>query len=442
MKRIFALCLFSLSLFFMILKPTTEPAYKSTELKKIIDGDTVEYRLNEQLTYATDLHYAKLVKTKSGNEVLEQYFNAEGKPAKQSAGHYALRRVYDGSHEVLTIYLDADLQPAMNTSGYCTRERVFQGSHVIEEWYKDVNGNPTANKSGAYGRLNRWDGKRNTAIIYVDADGAPLRIKSGYAELRRSYYEEAPLKGKVKEIFYYDEHGAPVALSKGQYGVRYDYDEAGKKTRTEYLGKSGSIISSTVYLADGADSVELYFDADGKPLRQAEGHYGIRKSNGKTIYLDEEGRQMFNLNRFLHENQIAVVSIGAAILVLTCLLPRRANILLLGGYVLFILYMTFWDRSGEPRANLELFWSYKQFFIKQSLRLEILNNVWLFIPLGAILARLGCKRSVLICLALSIGIEVCQYLTGLGLAEFDDVVSNVLGGAIGITINQRHRTAA
>ena len=53
--------------------------------------------------------------------------------------------------------------------------------------------------------------------------------------------------------------------------------------------------------------------------------------------------------------------------------------------------------------------------------MEIIYNILLFVPLGGILERLRCTKPVLFCIFLSIAIEIIQYLTGLGLAEFDDV---------------------
>ena len=116
---------------------------------------------------------------------------------------------------------------------------------------------------------------------------------------------------------------------------------------------------------------------------------------------------------------------------------RRVNYGLLVLYVLFILYMTLWDRSGKSRAELELFWSYKQFFTSESLRQEIVNNIWLFIPLGAILCKLWPKALILIVpLVFSVAVEVVQYVTGFGLCEIDDVISNSLGGFIGFALGK------
>lgn len=68
-------------------------------------------------------------------------------------------------------------------------------------------------------------------------------------------------------------------------------------------------------------------------------------------------------------------------------------------------------------------------------QVEILNNIWLFVPFGVILYRLFPKAWVLLFSILSSAlIEVLQYFSGLGLAEVDDVISNGLGGLIGCLI--------
>ena len=42
--------------------------------------------------------------------------------------------------------------------------------------------------------------------------------------------------------------------------------------------------------------------------------------------------------------------------------------------------------------------------------------------------------AVVICIAVSVGIELLQEWTGLGMADWKDVVSNALGGAVGVLI--------
>ena len=69
------------------------------------------------------------------------------------------------------------------------------------------------------------------------------------------------------------------------------------------------------------------------------------------------------------------------------------------------------------------------------MRMGILNNIWLFVPLGTILYRLFPRiYIVFVPILISIAVEVSQYLLGVGLCEVDDVVSNGLGGLIGILV--------
>ena len=85
--------------------------------------------------------------------------------------------------------------------------------------------------------------------------------------------------------------------------------------------------------------------------------------------------------------------------------------------------------------SLDLFWSYRRFFTNTILREQIINNIWLFVPFGAILYRLWPKGYVvLIPSLLSLAIEVMQLVLRTGVFELDDIVSNSLGGLIGVLV--------
>ena len=65
----------------------------------------------------------------------------------------------------------------------------------------------------------------------------------------------------------------------------------------------------------------------------------------------------------------------------------------------------------------------------------MINNIWLFVPLGTGLYRIFQKKWVLlISFVMSVAIELTQYITGLGIAEFDDVFGNTMGGWIGVLV--------
>lgn len=67
-------------------------------------------------------------------------------------------------------------------------------------------------------------------------------------------------------------------------------------------------------------------------------------------------------------------------------------------------------------------------------------NAMLFVPMGYVLLlwfRRLRKRpwlAVVICTVVSVSIELLQEWTGLGMADWKDVVSNALGGAVGVLI--------
>ena len=83
--------------------------------------------------------------------------------------------------------------------------------------------------------------------------------------------------------------------------------------------------------------------------------------------------------------------------------------------------------------NFVLFSYAGKFLKEQSVRVGVINKIWLFIPLGTGLYKwLQKKWVLLISFVMSVAIETTQYITGLGIAEFDDVFGNTMGGWIGI----------
>ena len=91
--------------------------------------------------------------------------------------------------------------------------------------------------------------------------------------------------------------------------------------------------------------------------------------------------------------------------------------------------------SGDARTNFVLFSYAGKFLKEQSVRVGVINNIWLFIPLGAGLYRWFQKKWVLLIpFVMSVAIETTQYIMGLGIAEFDDVFGNTMGGWIGVLV--------
>ena len=102
-------------------------------------------------------------------------------------------------------------------------------------------------------------------------------------------------------------------------------------------------------------------------------------------------------------------------------------------YALLILAETVFIRktfAGE-HLRLELFWSWRQWSVQRN---QILTNVIMFVPVGVLTGWLWKWRGLWIAAGLSLLIEVLQVITSRGLMEFDDVIHNCFGAAIGIML--------
>lgn len=110
---------------------------------------------------------------------------------------------------------------------------------------------------------------------------------------------------------------------------------------------------------------------------------------------------------------------------------------LLAAYVVFILFETVIGRKpGVGRVELVPFWSYSH----PELRMEILLNYVLFIPLGLLLyVCFGEKFGIRVVMAgflLSASIELIQLIFKIGVFEFDDMIGNTIGCLIGALVGK------
>lgn len=112
---------------------------------------------------------------------------------------------------------------------------------------------------------------------------------------------------------------------------------------------------------------------------------------------------------------------------------KKPSLGLLVGYAFLILAETVFIRkpfTGE-HLKLELFWSWRAWKVQKN---QILTNVVMFIPVGLIAGWLWKWKGLWGATGLSLLIEVLQLVSGRGLCEFDDVIHNGLGAALGIVI--------
>ena len=284
--------------------------------------------------------------------------------------------------------------------------------------------------------------ERTVRLDYVDENNNIVRHETqGYASILRTLDEQ----GRALTDSYLDENGDPVPTSGEYYGVTRVYNDQGQVSEFIYLDKAGKPaltrygygILKRTYNEEGKADVDTYFDTEGNPVALSRGQYGYRRiyKDGKvvkTIYIDRNGKDMFLLDRFL-QRRPWVVGIALLLILLAALvLERRCRLFLFFSFILFILYMTLYVReSSEPHSNLDLFWSYRRMLETGVLRMDVIYNIALFVPLGFLSFLLFPAKGWIISFLLSVCVEALQYVTGTGLCEFDDVFSNTLGGLIG-----------
>ena len=423
--------------------------YHSSQLQKITvkDGNTerTDYLNSDgELTIAADLGYATVIVTDGERTRLEQYFDENGKPIRRSSGYYAVLREYnDSGNLILNTYLDQQDEPVVTLSGYAIEEREYNTEgKVISKKYYDAEGYPAKSISFEHGQINEYgeDG-RISKTIYIDAAGNPVMTKQGYAIIRYIYYTSGSYYGKVDSEFYFDAEDNAVSLSLGEYGLHKEYDSLGRSNIWTYLDADGNpIVTSKGYTSvvrsfqpNNYVSTEQYLDIDGNPFSLSEGQYGVETINGQTVYLDENGNEQFNLKSLFYNQPRLIIAAAMFIVFLTAAFSRNWNAAFAVGYIVVIAYLTLMFRENDgARLKLEPFWSYRKILTDSETRADILKNIWLFIPLGAILYRISPNAKILLIpVGLSIVIEAVQYFSGTGFCELDDVISNGLGGAIG-----------
>ncbi len=364
------------------------------------------------VSFATDKHYAVVVKrlNEDGYVIAENYYDENDNLVTLQYGQSGVLREYNQQgYESKITYVDASGKPLMISLGYASR---------VKDYDED-------------GRCIR--------ITNLDIEGQPVNSSASYAIEQRTFDAE----NHIKTVMYYDADGEPTVGLLGQYGEAYEYDKSGRRYKTAYLNQRGIIMTNIdgyaileiVFREDNTVKAEMYFDISGDPVKLSHGEYGIQRENGRRMYLNKDGsvNHFLSLNELLHANMLLAIIIGFAICMLTVVLPKPFKIVVLLLYVFFIIYMTLLYREGgTPIGQFEVLWSYKEFFRDRSLRVELFQNIWLFIPFGSLLYFVFQRRCMMIVpLLFSIVIETFQYYTGRGLFEFDDMISNGLGGVLG-----------
>ena len=424
-----------------------DAGYTASELsiRETVDGSvtrTSYVNPDGVITDAINMGYATVCRMRDDNDrvVEERYLDASGNPVARYGDYYGLSYEYDETSTVIT-YLDAEGNPVKCSAGYSTIVRTQVGGRASDDFYYDLNGKQVQCSDGYYGIHRGYDSDgQNTSLTFLDKDGHAVCISSGYAI--KTYQRDG--NETVVGERYFDTEGNPVRSSLGQYGELYQRNEQGYIDQITYLDansnpastNTGYTILKCTYHRDGPTDTDMFFDANGNPKALSKGQYGIKRSGKVNLLLDRNGNVMLCVDNLLNGFPCMVVVFGCVVCLLMIVLPKSLSVVLTIVYVAFILYETLMFReSGDARTNFVLFSYAGKFLKEQSVRVGVINNIWLFIPLGTGLYRWFQKKwALLVPFVISVAIETTQYVTGLGIAEFDDVFGNTMGGWIGVLV--------
>ena len=422
-----------------------DAGYTSSELsiRETVDGSvtsTSYVNPDGAITDAIDMDYATVCRMRddSGRVVEERYLDANGDPVARYGDYYGLSYEYDKTSTVIT-YLDGEGNPIILSDGYSIIVRTQVGGRASDDFYYDLNGQQVQCSGGYYGAHREFNTEgQNTSLTFLDKDGHAVSTSSGYAI--KTYQRDR--NGTIVGEQYFDTEGNPVRPLLGQYGESYQRNEQGHIGQITYLDADGNpdptnagyTILKRTYHRDGTADTDMYFDADGNLKALSKGQYGIKRSGKANLLLDRNGNVMLCVDNLLNGFPYMVVVFGCVVCLLIIVLPKSLSVVLTIVYVAFILYETLMFReSGDARTNFVLFSYAERFLTEQSVRVGVINNIWLFVPLEAGLYRIIQKKWVLLVpFLMSVAIETTQYITGLGIAEFDDVFGNTMGGWIGV----------
>ena len=424
-----------------------DAGYTASELsiRETVDGSvtsTSYVNPDGVITNAIDMGYATVCRMRDDNDrvVEERYLDASGDPVARYGDYYGLSYEYNKTSTIIT-YLDAEEKPVERSDGYSTIVRTQAGGRAYDDFYYDLNGQQVQCAGEYYGLHREFNTEgQNTSLTFLNKDGHAASTSSGYAI--KTYQRD--MGGIVVGEQYFDTEGNPVRSSLGQYGELYQRNEQGYIGQITYLDADansaptnvGYTIIKRTYHRDGTADTDMYFDAEGNPKALSKGQYGTKRSGKVNLLLDRNSNVMLCVDNLLNGFPCMVVVFGCVVCLLMIVLPKSLSVVLTIVYVAFILYETLMFReSGDARTNFVLF-SYAEKFLKeQSVRVGVINNIWLFIPLGTGLYRWFQKKWVLLIpFVMSVAIETTQYITGLGIAEFDDVFGNTVGGWIGVLV--------
>ena len=112
---------------------------------------------------------------------------------------------------------------------------------------------------------------------------------------------------------------------------------------------------------------------------------------------------------------------------------KKPSLGILAGYGFLVLVETVLIRRPFAGQHFQPvpFWSWREWKIQRN---QILTNIVMFMPIGALCGHLWKWKGLRVAAGLSFSIELLQLITARGLCEFDDVLHNMVGAVIGFGV--------
>lgn len=107
---------------------------------------------------------------------------------------------------------------------------------------------------------------------------------------------------------------------------------------------------------------------------------------------------------------------------------------------IILLYIVLFNRTKIIDNNfsngLYLFKWFKIMFINKTVFINILGNIFLFMPFGIILKKLNVKflKSLLLSIIIIVFVESLQYISKRGVFDIGDIILNIVGIIIGYVL--------
>jgi eukaryotic-like serine/threonine-protein kinase len=224
-----------------------------------------------------DLTYASMRQRFDARHRLVEsaYLDVRGAPTKGPEGAAIVRFKRDGYGRTIEVaYFDGTATASPSRDGWlAVRSKYDDAGRLVDERYVDAAGAPRAGADGCAGRHTKYDARGNKLEeACLDASDAPTFSSDGWA-LRRTlhdargndvdvatYAQDGSLRADkegvarrknrfdgrnlLTETGFFDAGDKPTHDKHGAFGVRFAYDDAGKKTgETPFDGRRRDLVT-------------------------------------------------------------------------------------------------------------------------------------------------------------------------------------------------------